>query len=122
MNYEIEDTDIEEMDKLIEYYNGIRREEGFGSVWSMWTTDEWTDMKDVSGIPVGTVIRHCDAWGKITMATIEGETWLDVWKACNKAIVESGDTFHIFIENFVWTSIEQEDGTFKKYLDMICGS
>lgn len=122
MNYAIEDTDLDEMDKLIEYYNGIRQEEGFGSVWSMWTTNEWTDMKDVSGIPVGTVIRHFDAWGKITRATVEGETWLDVWKACNEAIVESGDTFHIFIEDLMWTTIEQPDGTSEKYLDMICGS
>lgn len=122
MSYTIEDTDIKEMDKLIEYYNGIRREEGFESVWSMWTTDEWTDMKDVSGIPVGTVIRHSDLWGQTTKATVEGKTWLDVWKTCEKVIIESGDTWHIFIEDLVWTVIEQPDGTVDKYLDMICGS
>ena len=122
MNYAIEDTDLDEMDELIDYYNGIGREESFASVWSMWTTNEWIDMNDESGIPEGTVIRHADAWGKITKATVEGKTWLDVWKACNEAIVESGDTCHIFIEDLMWTIIEQPDGSVDKYLDMICGS
>ena len=121
MNY-IEDTDLHEMDKLIEYYNGIRRKESFGSIWSMWTTSEWVDMDDASGIPVGTVIRHCDRWAKITKATVEGKTWLDVWKACNKAIVESGDKRNVFIEDLMWTVIEQPDGTVDTYLDLVHGS
>ena len=125
MTYNIEDTDLDQMDKLIDYYNGIRREEGFGSVWSMWTTDEWQDMEDVSGIPEGTVIRYLSIWGdrgKESYSTVEGKTWLDVWKACDRAIEKSGDAHHIFIEALSSLTIEREDGTVEKFLELTTGS
>ena len=120
---------IDEMDKLIDYYNGIRAEEGFQSAWSMWTVNEWIDMEDVSGIPEGTAIRLLvikqTRDGKCsfdkTFATVEGETWKDVWRTCDKLIRESGDTFHNFIEDLTWTTIEQPDGTSETFLDLVTG-
>ena len=39
-------------------------------------------------------------WGEKTISTtIEGDTWGDVYIACDKAIKLSGDTHHIFIES-----------------------
>jgi|GEM_PF-1896149 hypothetical protein len=39
-------------------------------------------------------------WGKASSVKIEGPTWLDLWKAADKAIQESGDEHHVFIEDF----------------------
>lgn len=122
MQFTIEDTDLNEMDQLIDSYNEVAKANGFETVWSMWRMDEWQDMNDVSGIPSGTVIRHHNGWGEQTSAEVKGNTWLDVWRACDKAIVESGDRHHIYIEQLIWATIEQPDGTVQKFLDMTTGS
>ena len=125
MTYNIEDTDLDQMDKLIYHYDDVARESGFKSVWSMWTTSEWQDMDDVSGIPEGTVIRYLSIWGdrgKESYSTVEGKTWLDVWKACDRVIEKSGDTHHIFIESLMWVTIEQEDGSTQTFLQLTTGS
>lgn len=122
MNHATEDTNIEHMEKLIKYYEDVREGSGFTSVWSMWTADEWPDMDDYSGIPVGTMIRYWNYNGKSTTAMVKGITWLDVWAACELAIEASGDTHHIFIEGLSSTTIEKEDGTVEEFLDLITGS
>lgn len=122
MNHTIEDTDLEQMDKLIDYYRDIGYDNDLETVWSMWTTDQWVDMEDTSGIPEGTVIRHHDGWGKDTTAEVKGTTWLDVWKACDIAIRDSGDNHHIYIEQLNWTTIEQPNGIVQKFLDLTTGS
>ena len=47
-------------------------------------------------------------------AKVEGNTWLDLYRAANEVVEKSGDTHHIFIENFDMT----EDGN----LELFCGS
>jgi len=121
MNYTIEDTDLDHMDRLIDYYNDVRAQEGFQTAWSLWRSDEWQDMNDISGIPEGTVIRYWDHFGNDFRAQVKGKTWLDVWRACDEVIVESGDTFHNFIEDLSWTVITQEDGTVEMFLDLVTG-
>jgi len=122
MNPFIEDTDLEHLDRLIATYNEVAKANGFETVWSMWRSDEWQDMNDVSGIPEGTVIRHWHHSGNDFRATVEGNTWLDVWRACDEAIVDSGDPHHIYIENLMWATVEQPDGTVQKFLDLTTGS
>lgn len=121
----IEDTDLEEMDKLIDYYKDIGENNGFNSVWSMWNVNEWQDMGDASSIPEGTLIRLWSIWGdrgKKAYATVKGKTWLDIWAACDKAIADSGDEDHIYIEALSWITIEKEDGTTEKFLELTTGS
>lgn len=33
---------------------------------------------------------------------IRGTKWMDLWDAANRAVLESGDDHHIFIESFKW--------------------
>jgi len=123
MSYAIEDTDLDQMDKLIDYYRDIGSDNDLKTVWSMWATEQWQNMNDVSGIPTGTVIRYDGGWGKDTTAEVQGETWLDVWKACNSAILQSGDHHHIFIEQLVRGGLEQRaDGTVQEFFDLFTGS
>lgn len=126
MSYLIDEY-CDQVDSLTEYYEGVAKTEGFQSEWGMWTADEWIDMNDLSGISKGTKIRLLiikqTRDGKCsfdkTSATVEGETWLDVWRACDKLICESGDTLNISVEDLTWTTIEQEDGTSETFLDLI---
>lgn len=126
MSYLIDEY-CDQVDSLTEYYEGVAKTEGFQSEWGMWTADEWIDMNDLSGISKGTKIRLLiikqTRDGKCsfdkTFATVEGETWLDVWRACDKLICESGDTLNISVEDLTWTTIEQEDGTSETFLDLI---
>lgn len=66
----------------------------------------------VMGVPDMTVIPYPNAryidyinnWGNQVMVRIEGsKTWQDLYNAAEIAINESGDTHHIFIEQFVET-------------------
>lgn len=126
MSYLIDEY-CDQVDSLTEYYEGVAKTEGFQSEWGMWTADEWIDMNDLSGISKGTKIRLLiikqTRDGKCsfdkTSATVEGETWLDVWRACDKLICESGDTLNISVEDLTWTTIEQPDGTSETFLDLI---
>jgi len=122
MRHFIEDTDLDQMDKLIDYYRGIGSDNDLETIWSMWATEQWQNMNDVSGIPTGTVIRYDGGWGKDTTVEVQGETWLDVWKACDSAICESGDSHHIFIEQLNWATVEQPNSTVNKFLNLLTGS
>lgn len=117
-------------EKLMHYYNDIRKANSFKSVWSLCFGQigrklEWQDMEDESGIPEGTTIRYWSIWGdrgQKSFAKIKGKTWLDVWAACDQAIRHSGDRDHIFIEALSWVTIEQEDGSAETFLELTTGS
>lgn len=88
----------DEMMKLIDYLDNIRKENDLCSVWSVAGCDS---------IESAHPFTHCktvvyrDHWGdKEVSARIEGTSYLDVWKACDKCIRESGDRHHVFIEGF----------------------
>lgn len=68
------------------------------SIWSMYEIESF-DSK--SGIPVGSKIR---SWysGKDFEVSVEGPTWLDVWKATDTLIRSTRDIHgdHVFIEHY----------------------
>ena len=87
---------FEEMDYFDAYGQGI----GAQSRWSIFNEN----IKFGNPHPFGdeVVIRHkCDVFGQYNVTVpVKGKNWGDVWVAADKAIVESGDLHHIFIEGF----------------------
>jgi hypothetical protein len=78
-----------------EHYEAMRKHYGLSAVWSMMEYDRLDDNtdKDIKTIKYYDVIvpvvkRPEHPWLR----------WTDVYEACDKAIKESGDEHHIFIE------------------------
>jgi hypothetical protein len=101
-NY-LNDSEIELIDKL----HDIEREQGFSSTWSFY---EVTDLSKPHGFSQDEIIYDSywtyddkgmisDEPSKPIVVKIEGNTWMDVWRACDKLIINSGDTYHRYIED-----------------------
>lgn len=93
--YELDDAVIEAKS---EHYNAVAAEHRFDTIWSM---DEVSDLNAKHPYAGATHVHYSQHWGQATvLVPIEGDTWVDLWKAAEKAIQESSDNHHIFIENF----------------------
>lgn len=115
----MDEIDNHNMEVLLDYYGGCADEHGFSSVWSMWEdpTGQLDRVWMFSDHPYseGSVIEY-DATmgdGKIYKVAIEGNHWIDVWKACEKLIELSTDSHHRYIED-----LRERDGV----LVLITGS
>ena len=103
--------------KDMDYFDGIASKNFFNTRWSIYSDDEtfgFTRMSDQSPFTAGTIIRNrCEVWGYDHSAVVGGNgSWVDVWAACNEAILNATDSdgnhdHHIFIEGFE----RLEDGT-----------
>lgn len=90
--------------ELYDYYSDVAKTHGFQTIWSMY------EVKDMfAKHPHGDVthVYYDGGWGKPTIAGVKGDTWLDLWDAANRAIIESGDHHHVFVE-----AIRKKDGAF----------
>lgn len=95
-----------------QYFNGVQDGNKWFSVWSIYSVNSVLDQHTL-------LHSHRDQLeieyqGLVT--TVEGDTWLDVWRAAEKLVHASGDKHHIFIEAFVPT--ERRSARFQ----MITGS
>lgn len=88
-----EDDDIRDQAEVVRRVNGLKH-----SIWSIYGMDSF-DSK--SPVPVGSKIVSWYTRGDESV-TVEGETWLDLWKAADKLIGQTIDDHgdHVFIEGF----------------------
>lgn len=90
-----EDNAAEE--KRSAHYNKISEEYGFKSIWSVYEVDDL----NAPFAGAATHLAYKQHWGKKpVLVPINGNTWVDLWRAAEAAILESGDNHHIFIESF----------------------
>ena len=85
-------------EKRASHYDAICNEHGFKTIWSV------HEVEDLNAPFAGaaTHVLYKDHWGdKPVTVAINGNTWVDLWRAAEDAIMQSGDTHHIFIEAFV---------------------
>ena len=107
----------------MQYFENARIENDLHTVWSIY---EVSDITSNAAIKVAgkTIVYEsicpnasmedieADLWdggkrySKMYSATVNGTTWLSMWKAANKVIIQSG-THHSYIEDFTMNS----DGT-----------
>ena len=92
-------NDEVEFDLKFNYFDGIREANEFKSIWSMY---EVLNVHDLSGLEAENLV-YKDHWGDraITVPLPGGNLqWWDLWVAADKAVIESEDLHHIFIEGF----------------------
>ena len=96
----------DDFDAKFKHYDTIRDRNVFKSVWSIY---EVNNIYDFSGLQAEKLV-YKDHWGHEKAVTVPlpagNLTWWDLWFAADKAIIESEDTHHIFIEDFQ----KSEDG------------
>lgn len=92
------DADGKMFDKLHDHYRKVGEEFNAETTWSMYEVE---DLREEHAYPGVGKLLHKNHWGKNPVVVdIEGNTWLSLFKAADKAIRESGDLHHCFIEGF----------------------
>lgn len=84
------DQDTEMFNKKFDHFRDIQFANGFETVWSIY---ELSDLTLPAGYGEDPVVEYQGFRVKV-----KGKTWIDIWRACDTAIYESGDNHHIFIE------------------------
>lgn len=87
-------------DDKFKYFDKIKDDASFRSIWSIY---EISSMYDLSNLEAESLV-YKDHWGHnkaITVSLPNGNLkWWDLWYAADKAIIESDDEHHVFIEDF----------------------
>lgn len=90
----------DDFDVKFKHYDNIRDHNMFRSVWSIYEVNNIFDYSDFEAEN----LVYKDHWGHERAVTIPlpvGKlTWWDLWFAADKAIIESDDKHHVFIEDF----------------------
>lgn len=89
--------DNEAYERQSKHYDEISEKHGFKSIWSV---HEVTDL-NAPFAGAATHVAYENHWGdEVAPVPINGNTWVDLWRAAETAIKQSGDTHHVFIEGF----------------------
>jgi len=84
------------------HYDAISTEHGFKTIWSVHEVDDL----NAPFAGAATHVLYKDHWGPgDVMVPINGNTWVDLWRAADEAISKSGDTHHVFIEAFIPSNV-----------------
>lgn len=110
------EEDSKRMNDMIDYYRNCQEIYNLKTVWSMWkdpsSPENTVRMSDPHPYYPHPYSQKCEVeYGssmgddKTYTVAIDGDSWSDVWKACDKLIEMSGDDHHVFIEN-----LREQDG------------
>lgn len=93
-----------DQERLTALYRQLAEQNGFRSIWDMYEVRNFNEIP-YTGV---TTVVHNSYWpnGDLHVkdvpeiaVPIEGSgTWMDIWRAAEKAIQQSGDASHIYIE------------------------
>lgn len=89
----------QDFDGKLNHYTEVRKSHGFITEWSMFDVEDlteqhpWPDARQLIYKANGETKPHTEM--------IPGGNWVGLWHAADRAIRESGDLHHIFIEGFV---------------------
>lgn len=89
----------EAFDRKMNHFSEMAAEHGLTSTWSIYEIDDLNAKHPYVGADM---LIYTDHSGKVKYIgrSIEGDTWLDLYRAADLAIADSGDDHHIFIEAF----------------------
>ena len=97
----VENESDRNWEKEWDYFKSIQDKNGFKAVWSIFDKGIKFDEKLPAGFEkIKAIVNSCSYFNYHIELPLEGDTWLDLYKAANEAIVKSND-FHIYIEGFV---------------------
>jgi hypothetical protein len=86
-------------DVKYDYFDNIKTYSGFKSTWSIYKISSVYALSDLEAEN----LVYEDHWGKRAVSVpLPGGNlmWWDLWLAAEKAIIESKDMTHVFIEDF----------------------
>jgi len=89
----------DDFDVKFDYFSKVQTTNRFKSIWSIY---EIVNVHDLSGLKAENLV-YKDHWNEsaITIPLPGGNLqWWDLWVAAEKAIIESEDEHHVFIEDF----------------------
>ena len=107
------DQDDDSFSRQHGYYAATASEHGFRSQWSMYDEVGTGDFDTIHPWPDARYVLYDNHWGEHgdRMEPIEGYTWLDLWRAADQAVQQSGDGHHVFIERF--TPVDGKPGVLR---------
>lgn len=92
------DKDNEIFEENEDQLDKIRDENNFQTIWSV-SEVLAKDLNKKMPFKIGTI--YYESWGKEVKREINKKiTWLEAWRVAEELILSSGDTHHIFIEDF----------------------
>lgn len=93
----------DEIIRKIDFYKEIQKEFRFTSEWSIFEINCKEDFDKVAfhGIFEVVYLLHSGRPNLKPSVSVNNPTWMDLWKAADQLIQESGDSSHIYIEKFV---------------------
>lgn len=85
-------------DRKSDHYQEVKKELGLDSIWSIYEVDNLSERHVFEGV---STVTYKDHWGtKPVVKPINGSTWAALYVAANACIRDSGDSHHVFIEQF----------------------
>lgn len=85
-------------DRKWEHYHRVREEYGLQTTWSVYKVE---DLFQQHAYPGAAYVIYDQHWGDgEVVRAIDGNTWVDLYRAADAAILASGDGHHTFIEAF----------------------
>lgn len=85
-------------DRKWEHYHRVREEYGLQTTWSVYEVE---DLFQQHAYPGAAYVIYDQHWGDSEVVrAIDGNTWVDLYRAADAAILASGDQHHCFIEHF----------------------
>jgi hypothetical protein len=98
---------LREFNRKLDHYYEARIKEGI--IESSWSVTSVSDLYSCSKFPSALVLTYDKHLGDNEVRVdIEGNRWIDLWKAAEQAIVLSGDLHHLYIEDFIGTPASAE--------------
>lgn len=87
------------------HYSQVSTELGLNTVWSIYEVDNLSERHPFEGVKT---VTYKDHWGTTedgeeigpVVVPVNGNTWAALYVAGNAAIRDSGDSHHVFIEQF----------------------
>jgi len=93
-----QDAEDGEREEFSESVERVRAQEGFEAIWCLDASDGFDGFGSLSPWPKARSILYEGETAGI-FAPDGRPTWLDLYRACDAAIVASGDSHHVFVES-----------------------
>jgi len=88
--------DHEKMDGAMDYWRGVADQNGFSAIWSMYEIGSCNQKHGFTN----DCLYYKLHWGEEdVIVPVQGDTYLDLYRAADEAIKLSGDQHHVFIED-----------------------
>ncbi len=104
-------------DRKMDYYDTAREQNKFQSIWSLYDETDVGSFDQPHPYTNATKVIYSLHWGNGPIEVdIKGPLWIDLYRAADQAIRQSGDGHHIYIEQFC----AHKNGP--EYLELTTGS